>query len=1170
MTSPSGQAADFINWESPGQKIIEPVEGAEGPSEWEKCGRQWGERPDGAQVRLDDDVAGRRSRKRKHSEYEGPHDQESGGSGRDTEGVRIVADKPTRNSRSTKEGVGKDEFDDLVAAWPALVSLRRAASANRPARFRFEVEAMLGSARVAFAAALNAWLSPGLGANSPALSTAKRMYSTLRAAVSSQLEHLATLWHLSGQQASHLQGRIVDLVGGSSAGATSKGKPAAAPASGFRMAHYERVAQEATEDPFPHRTPFFFAALADGWPLMFAVKVWSKVGRGRLSVDGKCCYFSEQGCGEASRREMFAIPSACDGEGVLVVCQGQHIKMILSTVSMALIKGEGVATAGPPAGMSNLLPECIRLPINKVTGAPIFPKHLVTTMYDARENWDAIAGHVMDTTTFAIVNGLLVMPLQAWPTMCVHKPNHASWELDPAAQMALGPTLAKWIAAGNLEQVLKGHAMPLYIEPCGAVAKSTHPFYRLITDGRWGNGIYAPWSVIYHTLKDVALVLVRCDFIFSKDIANAYHSGAFAGCGQGLITEDATFIDARGHASVRPQRFIGCSPRTCYGACDKCFSGIKLFWCIFRFACCQFGKATAHGPLNAYIQCLIRYFAGLPDPISVQAWVDDLLASVRGVVHGLCAVFAGGCATCAENRETAMKAYDGFCAICRQLHVWFSEGKGFEPAQIGEFTGIIIDTVRGLFSVSPEKLMNIVECLSEIRGLHSVSRRMLGRGRGKVGHYAQAIPYLNQVLPTFTQAIGEGVTGEVNWDGHVQLTPRLMLTIDYVISTIRSCGEQGRPMWPLPASSAYKLFLDGGAEHLKVATVVWDSSPEGWGAVIRTRASSTGKLIIGTFEANVAGDFDHQVRRETRGGVLALRAAIREFDLRGWLVILRNDATGALATLRKGCSKSEFMQDQAMEIVTMARDNSIELLFLHAPGKTLIAERVDKASRAGAKEVRGPAITGYLREAVWGLAAELRWIISLDLFASKENCLVPRFFARYAEADAEGVDALAQTSWFSSKCAACGRVHRETVYAFPPQALIPAFIKKASADGVRGILIVPHSVSAPYWSRLRQASVTGTDGPWKSFKNPSKALQHAGSFRPQALAVFALDFGKGAGVTDVSLFPACGQEARARDLPSWELPADAADRCIIDAKLRDLIQAKERETSANQAGAVGT
>ena len=1055
-------------------------------------------------------------------------------------------------------------FVQLLAAWPELALVRRAASANRPKRFRIEVEAVMGSARVAFAAALIAWRNTDRGAASQAVRDARRMYHTLRLAAFEHAGTLSNMWHLRKEQADFLQQKMIMAVGDpSSARATgSRAKPPPASVAGFSFQARMAASTGPETERFAHGVPFFIAALTDGWPLLFAIKTWSKVQEGSFSEDGTCVHVKNVAV-RAAQRQFFAIPSACEGSGILIVCEDLVITHIIGKVSLRLLRGGSSVTGKPPAGQSNLLPDCIRLPIDPVTGAPMFPKHLVTTMYDARQNWDKIMGAVMDTTTFAIINGLLVMPLKAWPTMCIHKANHASWELDPAAQAALGPTLAKWLAAGNLELVLFGNTMPLYIEPCGAVKKSSPPWNRLITDGRVGNWIYAPWSVLYHTLRDVALVLFRCDFIFCKDIANAYHTAAFAGCGQGIIIENATFFDASGRKGVREQRFIGCSPRTCSGACDKCFSGIMLFWCVFRFACCQFGKATAHGPLNAYVQCLIRYFASLPEPISVQAWVDDLLASVRGVVHDFCNGLAGGCAQCAENKEAATRAFETFCSICRQLHVWFSDGKGFAPDQIGEFTGIIINTVLGLFSVSPAKLENIVECLLEIRGLTTVSRRMLGRGRGKTGHYSQAIPSLAQVIPVFTAAIGEGVEGDVNWDGMVPVSPKLTLAINYVIDTIRTCGLRGRPMWPLPPSSAYRLFLEGGAAGLKVATVVWDSSPAGWGAVIRTNAAEEGKLVIGTFEATVGREFEHQVRRETRGGVLAFRAAVQEFDLRGWMVILRNDATGALATLRKGCSRSEFMQDQAMELVTIARDQQIELLFLHAPGSALIAEQVDAASREGVREVRGAAAVGLLKDAVWSLAASLGWTISIDLFASNENRLVPRFFAWYAEPDAEGVDALSQTSWHSSRCPHCHQQHREIFYAFPPQALIPGFIRKATADRARGIVIVPHAISAPYWSRLRQASVTGTDGPWKSFKDPSKVLRHAGSFRPQALAVFAVDFRSAADPPDSGVRPPCGQEGCQRRLRTWELPVDHIDRSRIDARLRDLV-AQRRESEGER------
>ena len=90
--------------------------------------------------------------------------------------------------------------------------------------------------------------------------------------------------------------------------------------------------------------------------------------------------------------------------------------------------------------------------------------------------------------------------------------------------------------------------------------------------------IYAPWSVVYHTLRDVALVLVRCDLLFCKVIANAYHSGAFAGCGLGIMPPLLTVKD--GGAFTSNASFVARSvpvqePVTnvlvelcCFGACS--------------------------------------------------------------------------------------------------------------------------------------------------------------------------------------------------------------------------------------------------------------------------------------------------------------------------------------------------------------------------------------------------------------------------------------------------------------------------------------------------------------------------------------------------------------------------------------------------------------------------
>ena len=82
------------------------------------------------------------------------------------------------------------------------------------------------------------------------------------------------------------------------------------------------------------------------------------------------------------------------------------------------------------------------------------------------------------------------MPKWATPALLKVLRNHPSWEDDPAAQAALGPIIAKWLTQGVLEYVQWDDRQPVLLQPCGAVPKGSAPFYRLITDARYGNKMY--------------------------------------------------------------------------------------------------------------------------------------------------------------------------------------------------------------------------------------------------------------------------------------------------------------------------------------------------------------------------------------------------------------------------------------------------------------------------------------------------------------------------------------------------------------------------------------------------------------------------------------------------------------------------------------------------------
>jgi hypothetical protein len=275
------------------------------------------------------------------------------------------------------------------------------------------------------------------------------------------------------------------------------------------------------------------------------------------------------------------------------------------------------------------------------------------------------------------------------------------------------------------------------------------------------------------------------------------------------------------------------------------------------------------------------------------------------------------------------------------------------------------------------------------------------------------------------------------------------------------------PLWPFVPSTLYAAFLANEIGQASIAVLTWDASLHGWGLLLRWWDRKDGKVIIGSLPDS--DDMMHQVRSETLAGVLSLEAAAREVDLHDATVIFRYEAVGALSALRKGSFSSTILQACAMHSCHLQRRVRCNPLYLHAPGSVLVAEGIDAHSRDGALEVTGPTCGPRIRALAHHLALTCSWIITVDAFASQSNCLVPRFFARYAEHAAEAEDAFTVPDWAYSVCPACSLAHRETLFAFPPPPLLNAFVAKARADCARAVVLTPLAVTAPYWNKLLRA-----------------------------------------------------------------------------------------------------
>jgi hypothetical protein len=114
------------------------------------------------------------------------------------------------------------------------------------------------------------------------------------------------------------------------------------------------------------------------------------------------------------------------------------------------------------------------------------PKRDLASVFRSAAAWHRRLGP-LDATAAMVVEGRLQMPKDRLTLRPSRRPNHASWERNEAAKLALGPTFATWIWQGIVEMIPPGCPTPLFIEPLGAVDKATDPWHRLILDARLSN-----------------------------------------------------------------------------------------------------------------------------------------------------------------------------------------------------------------------------------------------------------------------------------------------------------------------------------------------------------------------------------------------------------------------------------------------------------------------------------------------------------------------------------------------------------------------------------------------------------------------------------------------------------------------------------------------------------
>ena len=246
-------------------------------------------------------------------------------------------------------------------AWPEFAALRGAAGGTNMSKFRRLAGFLITSARVAFAAALIEVGQEGALHSESSTAKAAAYYTILSAAASGSDRGLQDGWHWPEAAAITLERFAARLIGGPELYAI-----AAPPLPAFDPDELRALASQGPASAFEHRLPFFFAALACGWPLQVALDLFGTLGEGAYTENGCCfCVAGTDAPDANAQRHVFTADGFLDG--ITLWTRDKRIIRIITTRSMA--GRRAFLSTGPPPEQG-FLPPIIRSSAWRATTRP--------------------------------------------------------------------------------------------------------------------------------------------------------------------------------------------------------------------------------------------------------------------------------------------------------------------------------------------------------------------------------------------------------------------------------------------------------------------------------------------------------------------------------------------------------------------------------------------------------------------------------------------------------------------------------------------------------------------------------------------------------------------------------------------------------------------------------
>ena len=354
-----------------------------------------------------------------------------------------------------------------------------------------------------------------------------------------------------------------------------------------------------------------------------------------------------------------------------------------------------------------------------------------------------------------------------------------------------------------------------------------------------------------------------------------------------------------------------------------------------------------------------------------------------------------------------------------------SEKSQFEPSQILDHLGFIINSVKMNVSLSEEKRDNILTLINSVLGVPHITIRKFAQVIGTLVASFPAVEYGKLFYRQMECLKIEALSFSNDFESLISLNEKCRSELEWWISEGLYSG---------------KLISHGKVDHI----IVTDSSGYAWGAIFNDR--------------HTQGLWDEREREmhinilEMKAGLLGIQSLCSELS-NCHLQIQMDNQTAVTYVNNFGGTHSELLNSYARQLILWCKNRNIWVSACHVAGK---ANKADKLSRVISEHTEWKLDNEVFLELcnVFGKPC-------IDLFAARHNHQLELYMSFCPDPSAYAIDAFCHL-WDNY------------VYIFSPFNLITRILRKIKEDCTPKVLmIVPFWPVSPWYPVLREMLMPG-------------------------------------------------------------------------------------------------